>query len=129
MKNASDEDNKTFVILTMQLTRILILRHLKMMVIQIIKSSNKDKHAENQSQVTHWSATQREIDVENFSLQHGPTKSLGDNATAKDFSNQFLDDNYLDQIACYAIAYTHSKDNNNLTRKDSNIAQWNSDNP
>ena len=36
-----------------------------------------------------WSSTQREIDVEHFLLRHGPTKDLGDNATAKDFIKQF----------------------------------------
>ena len=36
VKNANDEENnKIIVILTMQSTRILILRHVKMMIIQI----------------------------------------------------------------------------------------------
>ena len=46
---------------------------------------------ENQSQVpqnaVHWSSTQREIDVENFSLLYGPTKNLGDFAC---YSERFL---------------------------------------
>lgn len=43
------------------------------------------------------------IDVENFSLQHGPTKNLGDLMLTyvynmKEFFNQFFDDDYFDQI-------------------------------
>lgn len=53
--------------------------------------SDKDMPTENQSQVpqnaVHWSSTQREIDVENFSLQYGPTKTLGDFAC---YSERFL---------------------------------------
>ena len=97
------------------------------------ESSEEDAPTENQSQVpqnaVYWSSKQREIDVENFSFRLGPTKNLGDIATAKDFFNQFLDDDYLDQIVRYAIAYARSKGDNNLARKHSEIAQWNSDNP
>ena len=97
------------------------------------ESGDEDAPAENQSQVpqnaVYWSSMQREIDVENFSFRLGPTKNLGDIATAKDFFNQFLDDDYLDQIVRHAIAYARSKGDNNLARKHSKIAQWNSDNP
>ena len=90
------------------------------------ESSDEDAPAENQSQVpqnaVYWSSKQREIDVENFSFRLGPTKNLGDIATAKDFFNQFLDDDYLDQIVRYAIAYARSKGDNNLARKHSEIA-------
>ena len=90
------------------------------------ESSDEDAPPENQSQVpqnaVYWSSKQREIDVENFSFRLGPTKNLGDIATAKDFFNQFLDDDYLDQIVRYAIAYARSKGDNNLARKHSEIA-------
>ena len=60
------------------------------------ESCDEDVPAENQLQVpqnaVHWSSTQREIDAEKFSLQHGPAKDLGDNASVKDFFKQFLDD-------------------------------------
>ena len=69
--------SKTFVILKMQSTRILILSHKKIMITWIKnwddnESSNEYMPAENQSQVPqnaiHWSSTQPEIDVEIFSL-------------------------------------------------------------
>ena len=66
------------------------------------ESSDEDAPAENQSQepqnAIHWSSMRPEIYVENFSLWHCPTKSLGDNATVKDFLNQFLNEDCLDQI-------------------------------
>ena len=97
------------------------------------ESSDKDAPAKNQSQVpqnaVYWTSMQREIDLENFSFRLGPTKNLGDIATVKDFFNQFLEDDYPDQIVRYAIAYVCSKGDNNLARKHSEIAQWNSDNP
>ena len=97
------------------------------------KSSDEDAPAKNQSQVpqnaVYWTSMQREIDLENFSFRLGPTKNLGDIATAKDFFNQFFDDDYPDQIVHDTIAYACSKGDNNLARKHSEIAQWNSDNP
>ena len=76
------------------------------------ESGDEDAPAENQSHVpqnaVYWSSMQREIDVQNFSFRLGPTKNLGDIATAKDFFNQFLDDDYLDQIVRHTIAYARS---------------------
>ena len=50
----------------------------------------------NQAQVpqnaVHWSPALQEINVADFSLRHGPTKDLGENATSKDYFYQFLDD-------------------------------------
>lgn len=96
--------------------------------------SDKDMTNENQSQVpqnaVHWSSTQQEIDVENFHFSIVQPKTLEISlVTAKDFFNQFLDDDFHDQIVRYALANALSKGDNNLTRKHSKIAQWNSDNP
>ena len=69
-------------------------------------SSDKDVPTENRLQVpqnvVHCSSLQWQIDLENFSLRHGPTKNLGDNATVKAFLNQFLGDDYLDHIINFA---------------------------
>ena len=69
----------------------------------------------------HWSPTLQEINVEDFSLRHGPTKDLGNNATSKDYFYQFLDDNYLDEIVRYSIAYARSKGDNDFTTNRSEI--------
>ena len=45
-----------------------------------------------------WSNVLGEIDIEEFSARHGPTKDLGDRATSKDFLNLFINDDYLDEI-------------------------------
>lgn len=37
-------------------------------------------------------------DVNELSIQHSPTRDLGDNATAKDFVNVFISDDYLDEV-------------------------------
>ena len=62
------------------------------------ESINEEALAEKLSQVPQdaicWSSMQREIDLESFSLWDGPTKDLGDNATAEDFFNQFIDVDY-----------------------------------
>ena len=102
---------------------------MKMMTMKAATKMFPPKQLQMPRNEVHWSSTQQEIDVENFSLQQGPTKNLGDNATAKDFFNQFLDDDYLDQVVRHAIAYACSKSDNNLTRKNSEIAQWNTNNP
>ena len=49
---------------------------------------------ENPPNALQWSSTLREINVRQFSVRHGPTRDLGDNATAKDFFSLFLDDAY-----------------------------------
>ena len=38
------------------------------------------------------------INVEQLSICHGPTRDLGENATAKDFFNVFINDAYIDEI-------------------------------
>ena len=38
------------------------------------------------------------INVEQLSTCHGPTRDLGENATAKDFFNVFINDAYIDEI-------------------------------
>ena len=56
-----------------------------------------------------WSNTLGGINVEEFSVRHGPSRDLGDNATAKDFFNLFINDEFLDEIVRHSIAYARSK--------------------
>ena len=56
-----------------------------------------------------WSNTLSDINVEEFSVCHGPTKDLGGQATSKDFLNLFINDDYLDEIARCSVAYARSK--------------------
>ena len=56
-----------------------------------------------------WSNTLSGINVEEFSVHHGPLRDLGDNATAKDFFNLFINDEFLDEIVWHSIAYARSK--------------------
>ena len=56
-----------------------------------------------------WSNTLSEVNVEEFSVRHGPSRNLGDNVTAKDFFNLFINDEFLDEIVRHSIAYGHSK--------------------
>ena len=51
----------------------------------------------------------RQINVEEFSIRRGPTRDLGENATAKDFFNVFIDDAYIDEDVRYTDAYAHPK--------------------
>ena len=69
-------------------------------------STASEEAASNRIQ---WSNTLHGINVEEFSIHHGPTKDLGDNANAKDFFNLFIDNAYLDEIVRNTVAYTHSK--------------------
>ena len=64
----------------------------------------------------------REINVEQFYVRHGPTRDLGDNATAKDFFNQFIDDDYLDEIVRHSKGYARSKVDNNFTTNRAEIS-------
>ena len=56
-----------------------------------------------------WSNTLGGINVEGFSVRHGPSRDLGDNATGKDFFNLFINDEFLDEIVWHSIAYARSK--------------------
>ena len=56
-----------------------------------------------------WLNTLSDINVEEFSVRHGPTKDLGGQATSKDFLNLFINDDYLDEIARCSVAYARSK--------------------
>lgn len=64
---------------------------------------------ENPPNALQWSSTLREINVRQFSVRHGPTRDLGDNATAKDFFSLFLDDAHIDEIIRFTVAYARSK--------------------
>ena len=72
-------------------------------------NSNQSSEEEEATDAVHWSSTLSEINVEPFSIPHGPTKDLGPNIKSKDFFNLFIDDNFLDEIAANSIAYAHSK--------------------
>ena len=63
----------------------------------------------------------QEINVADFSLRHGPTKDLGENATSKDYFYKFLDDTYLEEIVRKSVAYARSKGDNNFTTNRSEI--------
>ena len=52
-----------------------------------------------------WSNTLGGINVKEFSVRHGQSRDLGDNATAKDFFNLFINDEFLDEIVRHSIAY------------------------
>jgi len=56
-----------------------------------------------------WSNTLSEINVEEFSVHHGPSRNLGDNATVKDFFNLFINGEFLDEIVWHSTAYARSK--------------------
>ena len=92
------------------------------------ESSDEEAAVANQAQVpqnaVHWSPTLQEINVADFSLRHGPTKDLGENATLKDYSYQFLDDAYLEEIVRCSVAYARSKGDNNFTANRSEISAF-----
>ena len=92
------------------------------------EGSDEEAPAKNEAQVPqnaiHWSPTLQEINVEGFSLHHGPTKYLGDDATSKDYFYQFLDGDCLDEIVRYSIAYARSKGDNNFTTNHSEISAF-----
>ena len=50
-----------------------------------------------------------DINFEEFSVCHGPTKDLGGQATSKDFLDLFINNDYLDEIAQCSVAYARSK--------------------
>ena len=51
----------------------------------------------------------QEIHVQQFSIRHGLTRDLRENATVKDFFNLFIDEAYIDKIMRYTVAYAHLK--------------------
>ena len=80
------------------------------------KSSNKESAAEkSQPNALQWSSTLREINVEWFSIYHGLTRDLGDNATAKDFFNVFINNAYIDKIIGFTIVYPCLKGDQTFT--------------
>ena len=52
-----------------------------------------------------WSNTLSGINVQEFSVRHGPSRNLGGNAMAKDFLNFFINDKFRDEIVQHSIAY------------------------
>lgn len=75
----------------------------------ISKSDEESTPEENQPAALQWSSRLQEINVEQFSIHHGPTRDLRDIATANDFFNVFIDDAYIDEIVRCTVAYAHSK--------------------
>lgn len=78
-------------------------------------SDEESAPEENPPNALQWSSTLREINVRQFSIRHGPTSDLGDNATAKDFFSLFLDDAYIDEIVRFTVAYARSKGDRTFT--------------
>ena len=58
--------------------------------------SNESTNEDAPPDPLQWSNTSSDINVEEFSVCHGPTKDLGSQATSKDFLNLFINDDYLD---------------------------------
>ena len=65
-----------------------------------------------------------EIDIKEFSAHNGATKDLGDRATSKDFLNLFIDNDYLDEIVRYTIAYARSKGDETFTSSCAEISAY-----
>ena len=68
----------------------------------------------------HWKISE----VEEFSSNSGPTQDLGENATAKDFFNLFIDDNYIDEIVRNTIVYARSQGDNKFTTNRAEISAY-----
>ena len=80
------------------------------------ESSDEESAAEeSRTNALQWSSSLRQINVEEFSIRRGPTRDLGENATAKDFFNVFIDDAYIDEIVRYTVAYARSKGDRSFT--------------
>ena len=73
------------------------------------EESAPDNTGDNLPNAIQWSTNLRGINVSEFSIRHGPTRDLGDNATAKDFFNVFISDDYLDEVVRCTVAYARSK--------------------
>ena len=71
-----------------------------------------------------WSNTFSDINVEEFSVHHDPTKDLGGQATSKDFLNLFINDDYLDEIARCSVAYARSKDDESFVTNRAEISAY-----
>ena len=71
-----------------------------------------------------WSNTLSDINVEEFSVRHGPTKDLDGQATSKDFLNLFINDDYLDEIALCSVAYARSKGDESLVTNRAEISAY-----
>ena len=79
---------------------------------------------ESRPNTLQWSSTLRQIDIEQFSISHGPTRDLGENATAKDFFNVFIDDTYIDEIVRHTVAYARSKGDQMFTTTRAEISAY-----
>lgn len=87
-------------------------------------SDEESAPEENPPNALQWSSTLREINVRQFSVRHGPTSDLGDNATAKDFFSLFLDDAYIDEIVRFTVAYARSKGDRSFTTTRAEISAY-----
>ena len=79
---------------------------------------------ESRPNTLQWSSTLRQIDIEQFSISLGPTRDLGENATAKDFFNVFIDDAYIDEIVRHTVAYARSKGDQTFTTTRAEISAY-----
>ena len=79
---------------------------------------------ESRPNALQWSSTLRQINVEEFSIRHGPTRDLGENTTAKDFFSVFIDNAYNDEIVRYTVAYARSKGDRTFTSTRAEISAY-----
>ncbi|XP_044181437.1 piggyBac transposable element-derived protein 4-like [Acropora millepora] len=86
--------------------------------------SNESTDEDAPPDLLQWSNTLSDIDVEEFSVRHGPTKDLGGQATSKDFLNLFINDDYLDEIAQCSVAYARSKGDESFVTNRAEISAY-----
>lgn len=90
------------------------------------KKTKKKESApeENWPNALQWSSTLQEIDFRQFSIRHGSTRDLGDNATAKDFFNLVLDNAYIDKMVWFTAAYARWKGDRTFTTTQAEISAY-----
>ena len=71
-----------------------------------------------------WSNTLSDINIEEFSVRHGPTKDLGGQATSQDFLNLSINDDYPDEIARCSVAYARSKGDESFVTNRAEISAY-----
>ena len=86
--------------------------------------SNESADEDAPPDALQWSNTLSDINVEEFSVRHGPTKDLGGQATSKDFLNLFINDDYLDEIARCSVAYARSKGDESFVTNRAEISAY-----
>ena len=86
--------------------------------------SNESADEDAPPDLLQWSNTLSDINVEEFSVRHGPTKDLGGQARSKDFLNLFINDDYLDEIVRCSVAYARSKGDESFVTNRAEISAY-----